>query len=313
MVFNFNRLSGGSLPPTVCLSAWLVLGLTEDETFIAIAVSNIQQLLITGATGGVGQLAVAYALKQGYQVRASTRNIAKARPLFDDRVELKQIDLRQPDTLTPSLDGIDAVLCCSGTTAFPSDKWQVDLPSQPFEQLLTWSRIFLDADYRQRHTKNSPAIADDQGVKNLIAAAKNSSVSRFVMVSSLGIDRKDQFPFNLLNAYGVLDAKQAAEQALRDSELTYTIVRPGRLIDGPYTSYDLNTLLKASTDGKQGIVLGRGDQLLGQTSRKDVAAACVECLQNATTEKTTFEIINQGERPVNIAWPKLFTEMAQAG
>ena len=273
--------------------------------------SNIQQLLITGATGGVGQLAVAYALKQGYQVRGGTRDIAKARPLFDDRVELRQIDLRQPDTLTAALDEIDAVLCCSGTTAFPSDKWQVDLPSQPFEQFLTWGRIFLDADYRQRYTKNSPAIADGQGVKNLIAAAKSFSVQRFVMVSSLGIERKDQLPFNLLNAYGVLDAKQAAEQTLRDSGLTYTIVRPGRLIDGPYTSYDLNTLLKASTDGKQGVVLGRGDQLLGQTSRKDVAATCVECLQHITTEKTTFEIINQGERPATIAWSKLFSQVVE--
>ncbi len=242
-------------------------------------------------------------------MRAITRNVAKAQPLFDDRVELKQADLRLPDTLTTALDGIDTVLCCSGTTAFPSDKWQVDLPSQPLEQFLTWGRIFVDEDYRQRHAKNSPAIADGQGVKNLIAAAKNSSVQRFVMVSSLGIERKDNFPFNLLNAYGVLDAKQAAEQALRDTGLHYTIVRPGRLIDGPFTSYDLNTLIKASTDGKQGVVLGCGDQLLGQTSRRDVAAACVECLQNPATENTTFEIINQGERPVTIVWSKLFAQL----
>lgn len=277
--------------------------------FIAIAVSNIQQLLITGATGGVGQLAVAYALQQGFKVRALTRNVAKARPLFDDRVELVQADMRLPETLTTVLDGINAVLCCSGTTAFPSDKWQVDLPSQPLEQFLAWGRILVDEDYRQRQAKNSPAIADGQGVKNLIEAAKNLSVQRFVMVSSLGIERKDNFPFNLLNAYGVLDAKQAAEQSLRDSGLQYTIVRPGRLIDGPYTSYDLNTLIKASTDGKQGVVLGRGDQLLGQTSRKDVAAVCVECLQNPATENTTFEIINQGERPAVVDWSKLFTEL----
>ena len=93
--------------------------------------TNIQHILITGATGGVGQLAVAYGLNLGYQVRALTRNMAKARPLFDERVALVEGDLRQPDTLVEPLAGIDAVLCCSGTTAFPSDRWQVEAPPQP--------------------------------------------------------------------------------------------------------------------------------------------------------------------------------------
>ncbi len=271
--------------------------------------STIHRILITGATGGVGQLAVAYALAQGYGVRALTRNVNKARSLFDDRVELVEADLRVPDSLPPVLDGIDAVVCCSGTTAFPSDKWQVELPSQSWEQFFTWGRIFFDADYRQNHTKNSPAIADGQGVSNLVTAAKHSSAKRFVLVSSLGVERKQQFPFSILNAYGVLDAKTKAEQALRGSGLGYTIIRPGRLIDGPYTSYDLNTLIKASTDGKQGVVLGSGDQLLGQTSRKDVAAACVEALQDIATVDKTFEIINQGNRPQTISWPALFASL----
>ena len=206
---------------------------------------TIQTILITGATGGVGQLAVAYALSQGYSVRAVTRNAAKARPLFENRVELVEADLRLPNTLD-ILDGVDAVLCCSGTTAFPSDKWQVDLPDQPLEQLFTWGRVLLDSDYRQQVAKNSPAIADGQGVKNLIEAAQQAAVQRFVLVSSLGIERKDELPFNLLNAYGVLDAKAMAEDTLRASGLNYTIVRPGRLIDGPYTSYDLNTLITNS-------------------------------------------------------------------
>ena len=271
--------------------------------------STIQTILITGATGGVGQLAVAYALTQGYAVRAVTRNIPKARARFDSRVELVEADLRVPDTLPDTVAGVDAVLCCSGTTAFPSDKWQVELPDDPLEQFFGWGRIFLDADYRQQHTKNSPAIADGEGVQNLIAAAKGQSVQRFVFVSSLGVDRKQDLPFSLLNAYGVLDAKATAENALRHSGLDYTIVRPGRLIDGPYTSYDLNTLLKASTGGSQDVVLGTGDRLLGQTSRKDVAAVCVECLKDVATQNKAFEIINQGSRPAAIDWSERFSQL----
>ena len=44
---------------------------------------------------------------------------------------------------------------------------------------------------------------------------------------------------------GVLKWKKAGEEALKESGLPYTIIRPGRLTDGPYTSYDLNTLLQA--------------------------------------------------------------------
>ena len=174
---------------------------------------------------------------------------------------------------------------------------------------MTWGRVLLDADYRQEHAKNSPAIADGQGVQNLIAAAQGQAVQRFVFVSSLGVERKQEIPFNILNSFGVLDAKGATERVLQNSGLAYTIVRPGQLIDGPYTSSDLNTLIKASTDGKQDVVLGTGDRLLGQTSRKDVAAACVECLRHPITENKTFEIVNQGKRPDTVDWSQKFTQI----
>lgn len=42
----------------------------------------------------------------------------------------------------------------------------------------------------------------------------------------------------------MLRYKRDAEVYLEHSGVPYTIVRPGRLTDGPYTSYDLNTLLQ---------------------------------------------------------------------
>lgn len=51
------------------------------------------------------------------------------------------------------------------------------------------------------------------------------------------------------------------------------------MIDGPYTSYDLNTLLRATTDAAQkGVRVARGDSLDGQTSRLAVAEAVVQSL-----------------------------------
>ena len=137
-----------------------------------------------------------------------------------------------------------------------------------------------------------------------MAAPKN--LKRFVFVSSCGVLRKDSFPFNILNAFGVLDAKLEGEAAIEASGLLYTIIRPGRLIDGPYTSYDLNTLLKAKTDGKKAVVLGTGDNLNGDTSRIDVANVCIECLNYDSTIGKAIDIVNSGARPPVINWQQLF-------
>lgn len=37
--------------------------------------------------------------------------------------------------------------------------------------------------------------------------------------------------------------------------------RPGRLTDGPYTSYDLNTLLKATAGKRRAVLLGQGTSI----------------------------------------------------
>lgn len=61
---------------------------------------------------------------------------------------------------------------------------------------------------------------------NLISAAKQKGVQKFVLVSSIGADDLAN-PLNLF--WGVLFWKKRAEQELQRSGLTYTIVRPGGL------------------------------------------------------------------------------------
>lgn len=246
-------------------------------------------------------------LEKGYRVRVLTRSATKAEQMFAKQVEVALGDLLDPATLPTAMADIDALICCTGTTAFPSEKWQFQFESDANspQRLLGWAGLLVNRDERQRKARNGPQQVDAEGVKALVAAAPRS-LNRFVFVSSCGVERKDQFPYSVLNAFGVLDAKQEGEQAILTSGLPYTIIRPGRLIDGPFTSYDLNTLLKASTNGKQGVVLGTGDRLNGQTSRIDVAAACVECLTAPSTINKTFEIINQGSRDAALNWDALF-------
>ncbi|MBE9079376.1 SDR family oxidoreductase [Romeria aff. gracilis LEGE 07310] len=265
-------------------------------------------VLVAGATGGVGQLTVAQLLTAGYPIRVLSRSAEKARRLFENQVEVAIGDIRQAETLPAATQGVTHMICCTGTTALPSDRWDFQLPEQNgLEQLLSWGKIYLDADYRQAKARNSPEVVDGQGVEHLLQAAPEG-LQRFVFVSSAGVERRDQLPYSLLNAFGVLDAKHKGEAAIRQSGLPYTIFRPGRLIDGPYTSTDLNTLLKAKTDGKLGVVLAMGDRLNGQTSRIDVAAACVACLGETVAENQTYEIISQGKRPEQIDWRSRFCQ-----
>jgi uncharacterized protein YbjT (DUF2867 family) len=270
----------------------------------SVKASEENLVLVAGATGGVGQIVIAKLLEKEFKVRVLTRNVAKAASMFNNKVEVVLGDIREPSTLSPASQDVTHIICCTGTTAFPSARWEF----HPQPNLIEWGMIFSDSTYRDKKAKNTPAKVDAQGLSNLVVAAPRN-LQRFVFVSSCGILRKNQLPFNILNAFGVLDAKQKGEEAIISSGLPYTIVRPGRLIDGPYTSYDLNTLLRAKTGGKFGVVIGTGDTITGDASRIDVAAACVECILYPSTEGQIFELVNQGARPPVIDWEKLFSQL----
>ena len=81
------------------------------------------------------------------------------------------------------------------------------------------------------------------------------------------------FTISILHA-GVLKFKKMSEELLRQSGLPYTILRPSRLTDGPYTSYDLNTLLQATAGTRQDIQVSLQDDQLGETSRIAAAGRC---------------------------------------
>jgi uncharacterized protein YbjT (DUF2867 family) len=224
--------------------------------------------------------------------------------MFDEKVEIVVGDIREPNTLSAAMLNITSIICCTGTTAFPSARWDFDSSMNPIELVLA----LFDPNLLENRAKNTPLKVDFQSVKNLVVAAPKN-LNRFVFVSSCGILRKNQFPFNILNRFGVLDAKKAGEDVIINSGIPYTIIRPGRLIDGPFTSYDLNTLLKATTNGRLGVILGKGDKLSGDSSRIDVAAACVESLFYPSAANQVFELVNQGTRPNVIDWENLFNQL----
>jgi uncharacterized protein YbjT (DUF2867 family) len=120
------------------------------------------------------------------------------------------------------------------------------------------------------------------GAVKLIEAAKQNGISRYVIVSSMGADD----PPSGDQVFAVyLQAKAAADQALRESGLEFTIVRPGRLTNDRGTGR-----IEAAES------LGRR----GEIPRDDVAATLVAVLDEPATVGKTFEILS-GEEEIAAA------------
>lgn len=257
-----------------------------EELDSEITPSSFKLVLVIGGTGGVGQLIVASLLSRNIKSRLLLRDPPKAKTLFGEQdeniLQVLKADTRNPGDLDPAMfEGVTHVICCTGTTAFPSKRWDKD---------------------------NTPERVDWEGVRNLVSALP-STVKRFVLVSSVGVTKSNELPWSIMNLFGVLKYKKMGEDFVRSSNLPFTIIRPGRLTDGPYTSYDLNTLLKATAGQRRAVLIGQGDKLVGEVSRLVVAEACIQALDIDFTEGQTYEINSvEGEGPGNDPnkWRELF-------
>jgi UDP-glucose 4-epimerase len=137
---------------------------------------------LTGATGFVGQATLGRLLEAGWQVRALTRSDQPKRA----GVNWINGALDRPETLNALCDGADAVLHIAGVVNAPNPAG--------FE------------------------AGNVTGTANMIAAAKEAGIGRFVHISSLSA-REPQ-----LSHYGASKAK--AEKLVATNLLDWTIIRP---------------------------------------------------------------------------------------
>lgn len=75
---------------------------------------NITDVLVVGATGSIGRLAVAAAGRHGLRPRALVRDIRRAEQLLPG-VELVRGDLEDPASLRGAVSGVDAVVLTHGS------------------------------------------------------------------------------------------------------------------------------------------------------------------------------------------------------
>lgn len=179
------------------------------------------KILVTGATGFVGQTLTRDLAAAGHQVRAASRG---AIPMTDAGIDpVAMPDLSEPVDWTPLLDGIDAVVHLAGIAHVGPD-----IPEDRYDRV------------------NRAATAE------LVEAAKRAGVKRFVFVSSIRAQSGPTADHVLTeadapaptDAYG--RSKLAAEQAVAASGVSYADLRPV-LIYGPGVKGNLAGLLRLAT------------------------------------------------------------------
>lgn len=88
-------------------------------------------ILVIGATGTVGREVVAQLVAAGKDVRATTRQAARARQFLRDRVDLIEADVTAPSGVRNALEGVDGVIVTVGGDADPEGVYTAAPPCSP--------------------------------------------------------------------------------------------------------------------------------------------------------------------------------------
>jgi uncharacterized protein YbjT (DUF2867 family) len=211
-------------------------------------------ILITGATGYIGQHLVARLIAQGVRPRCLVRDRKKASSMFPaDKVELAQGATTAPTTLAVAVQGIDTIVHAAFMTADKKES-----PQNHYEE------------------------TNVHGTSNLIDAAKKAGVRRIIEISGLGT--KPDKPGSYMQG------RYLAEQMLVQSGLDWTIIRPSVLFgkDAPFIK-GLTDLLRTSPVVP---LIGGGKTLFQPIFVDDVVSVIIKVLEEP--ERTRNKIYTIG-------------------
>ena len=203
-------------------------------------------LLIFGATGGTGRALVEQALHQGHTVTAFARNPSKVRATHSNLRVVKG-DIASYESVESALRGQDAALSALGVGVRAWPLVTVVVITQVIRRLLHligpigWL-VRLGIPLLAYFILFRRTSTLSEGTKNIVRAMEKLSVRRFVCESSLGIgDSKGQlgllFNYLMIPLFlrNIFADKEVQEQVIKQSNLDWVIVRPGRLTNGPRT------------------------------------------------------------------------------
>jgi uncharacterized protein YbjT (DUF2867 family) len=224
------------------------------------------KVLVTGGTGFIGPKVVHALRAQGREVRALVRRPEQATQLAGWGAELVAGDLTDPASLRAAVDGCSHVVhLVSILKGSPGD----------FHRVMT------------------------QGTADLLAAAKDARVERFVLMSALGTTEttKDTIPY--------FASKWAMEQETARSGLEYTIFRPGFVFGRDGGALPL--FIKQVKYSPVVTVIGSGLQRIQPIWVDDVAEYLARGVDQPQAANRTFEIGG----PDVVTWNELYLKIAK--
>jgi uncharacterized protein YbjT (DUF2867 family) len=133
---------------------------------------------------------------------------------------------------------------------------------------------------------DGPQRIDHDGALRVVAAGASAGVARWVQVSSLMADRPEIGPPMLAP---FLHAKGTVDEALRQTPMAWTVLRPSGLSDVPGTA----TVTVAEHLGPA----AWGGGMPPQVSRDDVAALAVACVVDGLGVRRSLDVVG-GTTPI---------------
>jgi len=211
----------------------------------------MNKTLVIGANGQIGKLLVEMMTKQKLPVKVMLRKAEQV----DDFEKL----------------GAEIVIA----------DLEAELPDDAFSDC---DKVVFTAGSGGKTGADKTILVDLWGACKAIDKAKKHDIKQFVMVSSRDAgDPEHGTP--AIKHYNI--CKHFADKHLIESHLPYTILRPGRLTNGPLTGKITTT---RPTDPDQQFI-----------SRADVAACIVQCLDHSETVNQIEELY-QGDMPIQQAF-----------
>jgi NADH dehydrogenase len=132
------------------------------------------------------------------------------------------------------------------------------------------------------HSRSSKEYGEvnAEGTRNLLTAARSADVTRFVQISTRAISPDG-------GAYS--RSKLEAEEAVRSSELDWTIVRLPEVY-GAGGAEGLDQVLVRVREGRRVPIVGRGDAVLCPVYVDDVVRACAVALESPAALRQTYTL-----------------------
>ena len=212
-------------------------------------------ILIVGSTGLVGNEICTQLAEQKLPFRALVRKDSapeKVNHLKSLGAEIVVGDLKEPTSLAAACAGIDKIISTVSCT------------------------------FTMREGDSIETV-DRQGQLNLVEAAKNAHVKRFVFIS---------FVNNPENAFPLSEAKRAVEQALAESGMNWSSLQASYFME-----IWLSPALGFNYPQSQARIYGDGDNKVSWISYKDVARLAVAALDNNFAENRALPI--GGPKPLS--------------